>query len=56
MIKIDIFDVAGDVDSAQATLGHCLEVEPTYSDAHILMAQVIIIAFTTRCVWWLGSC
>ena len=33
----------GGVDSAQATLGHCLEVEPTYSDAHILMAQVIII-------------
>ena len=31
-----------DVDSAQATQGHCLEVEPTYSDAHILMAQVII--------------
>lgn len=32
--------LAGDIDAAQSTLGHCLEVEPTYSDAHILMAQI----------------
>ncbi|XP_052715713.1 tetratricopeptide repeat protein 21B-like isoform X1 [Crassostrea angulata] len=30
----------GDIDSAQGTLNHCLEMENTYSDAHILMAQI----------------
>ncbi|XP_061174848.1 tetratricopeptide repeat protein 21B-like isoform X2 [Saccostrea echinata] len=30
----------GDIDAAQGTLNHCLEMENTYSDAHILMAQI----------------
>lgn len=30
----------GDIDGAQGTLNHCLEVDTTFSDAHILMAQI----------------
>ncbi|XP_060575597.1 tetratricopeptide repeat protein 21B-like isoform X3 [Ruditapes philippinarum] len=32
--------LSGDVDAAQSTLQHCIDVEPTYSDGHILMAQI----------------
>lgn len=32
--------ILGDVDAAQSTLQHCIDVEPTYSDGHILMAQI----------------
>ena len=32
----------GDVESAQSTLQHCLDQDATFSDAHILMAQVAI--------------
>ncbi|XP_052258735.1 tetratricopeptide repeat protein 21B-like isoform X2 [Dreissena polymorpha] len=32
--------LAGEVEPAQSTLQHCIEVEPTFSDAHILMAQI----------------
>ncbi|ELU05036.1 hypothetical protein CAPTEDRAFT_159405 [Capitella teleta] len=32
--------LAGDVEAAQSTLQHCLEVDSAYSDAHILMAQI----------------
>ena len=32
--------VAGNVDAAQSTLQHCLDQDATYSDAHILMAQI----------------
>ncbi|KAJ8306896.1 hypothetical protein KUTeg_014980 [Tegillarca granosa] len=34
--------LAGDIDAAQGMLNHCLEVESTYSDAHILMAQIYL--------------
>ena len=30
----------GDLASAQATLQHCLDQDATFSDAHILMAQI----------------
>ena len=30
----------GDIDAAQSTLQHCLDRDNTYSDAHILMAQI----------------
>lgn len=36
------FSAVGDIDSAQGTLNHCLEMENTYSDAHILMAQIYL--------------
>ncbi|XP_059173967.1 tetratricopeptide repeat protein 21B-like [Physella acuta] len=32
--------LAGDVNSAQTTLQHCLDQDATFSDAHILMAQI----------------
>ncbi|XP_046549679.1 tetratricopeptide repeat protein 21B-like [Haliotis rubra] len=32
--------LAGDIDAAQATLQHCLDQDATFSDAHILMAQI----------------
>ncbi|KAK7092869.1 tetratricopeptide repeat protein 21B-like [Littorina saxatilis] len=32
--------LAGDVESAQSTLQHCLDQDSTFSDAHILMAQI----------------
>ena len=32
--------LCGDVEPAQSTLQHCLNQDATYSDAHILMAQV----------------
>ncbi|XP_077996608.1 tetratricopeptide repeat protein 21B-like [Glandiceps talaboti] len=32
--------LSGDVDAAQSTLHHCLEVNPAFSDAHLLMAQI----------------
>ncbi|KAK6182507.1 hypothetical protein SNE40_010181 [Patella caerulea] len=32
--------LSGDIDSAQNTLQHCLEQDSTFSDAHILMAQI----------------
>ena len=32
----------GDVDAAQGTLQHCLDVDSAYSDAHILMAQIYL--------------
>lgn len=39
--------ILGDIDAAQGMLNHCLEVDASYSDAHILMAQVSkIIKFT----------
>ncbi|KAL3836422.1 hypothetical protein ACJMK2_021855 [Sinanodonta woodiana] len=34
--------LAGDIESAQTTLEHCLEMESTFSDAHILMAQIYL--------------
>lgn len=38
--SLNVFLAVGDIDSAQGTLNHCLEMENTYSDAHILMAQI----------------
>ncbi|XP_012939708.1 tetratricopeptide repeat protein 21B isoform X2 [Aplysia californica] len=32
--------LAGDVNAAQSTLQHCLDQDATFSDAHILMAQI----------------
>ncbi|KAK2186994.1 hypothetical protein NP493_181g04009 [Ridgeia piscesae] len=32
--------LSGDIDTAQSTLQHCLDQDATYSDAHILMAQI----------------
>ncbi|XP_041371664.1 tetratricopeptide repeat protein 21B-like [Gigantopelta aegis] len=32
--------LAGDIDAAQTTLQHCLDQDATFSDAHILMAQI----------------
>ncbi|KAH9507420.1 Tetratricopeptide repeat protein 21B [Bulinus truncatus] len=32
--------LAGDIGAAQSTLQHCLEQDATFSDAHILMAQI----------------
>ncbi|WAR05764.1 TT21B-like protein [Mya arenaria] len=32
--------LAGEIEPAQSTLQHCIDVEPTYSDGHILMAQI----------------
>ncbi|XP_013391055.1 tetratricopeptide repeat protein 21B [Lingula anatina] len=32
--------LSGDVDAAQGTLQHCLDQDSTFSDAHILMAQI----------------
>ncbi|XP_070546763.1 tetratricopeptide repeat protein 21B-like [Ptychodera flava] len=32
--------LSGDIDAAQGTLQHCLDVNPTFSDAHLLMAQI----------------
>ncbi|KAK6970975.1 Tetratricopeptide repeat protein 21B [Biomphalaria glabrata] len=32
--------LAGDIAAAQSTLQHCLEQDATFSDAHILMAQI----------------
>lgn len=32
--------LANDIDSAQSTLQHCLDQDATFSDAHILMAQI----------------
>ncbi|XP_078408432.1 tetratricopeptide repeat protein 21B isoform X2 [Cetorhinus maximus] len=34
--------LAGDVDAAQSNLQHCLEQNPSYADAHLLMAQVYL--------------
>lgn len=30
----------GETDAAKAMLTHCLDQDPTFSDAHLLMAQV----------------
>lgn len=35
--------LSGDVDGAQSALQHCLDQDTSYSDAHILMAQVTFI-------------
>ena len=35
---------AGEVEAAQSTLQHCIDRDATFSDAHILMAQVEINA------------
>ncbi|ESO93623.1 hypothetical protein LOTGIDRAFT_189817 [Lottia gigantea] len=32
--------LSGDIENAQTTLQHCLEQDATFSDAHILMAQI----------------
>ena len=32
--------LSGDVEGAQSVLQHCLDQDQSYSDAHILMAQV----------------
>nr|XP_006812059.1 PREDICTED: tetratricopeptide repeat protein 21B-like [Saccoglossus kowalevskii] len=32
--------LSGDIDAAQSTLQHCLDINPTFSDAHLLMAQI----------------
>ena len=34
--------ISGETDSAKINLSRILEKDPSYSDAHILMAQVII--------------
>ncbi|GCC22011.1 hypothetical protein chiPu_0000395 [Chiloscyllium punctatum] len=34
--------LAGDVDAAQCNLQHCLEQNPSYADAHLLMAEVYL--------------
>ena len=37
-----IFYITGDTTTAQSTLQHCIDQDQTYSDAHILMAQVTV--------------
>ncbi|KAK3106370.1 hypothetical protein FSP39_018677 [Pinctada imbricata] len=32
--------LSGEIDSAQGTLNHCLDIDNTHSDAHIMMAQI----------------
>ena len=32
--------LTGDIESAQGTLNHCLDIDSTHSDAHIMMAQI----------------
>lgn len=32
--------ISGETDAAKAMLTHCLDQDPTFSDAHLLMAQV----------------
>ena len=39
-VYIFIHCTPGDVDAAQSTLQHTIDVEPTFSDGHILMAQI----------------
>ncbi|KAJ1188379.1 hypothetical protein NDU88_005140 [Pleurodeles waltl] len=34
--------LAGDIEAAQLSLQHCLEQNPSYADAHLLMAQVYL--------------
>ncbi|CAH1774388.1 unnamed protein product [Owenia fusiformis] len=34
--------LSGDIDAAQSTLQHCLDTDATFSDAHILMAQIYL--------------
>ncbi|KAM4626732.1 tetratricopeptide repeat protein 21B [Discoglossus pictus] len=34
--------LAGDIEAAQSSLHHCLEHNPSYADAHLLMAQVYL--------------
>uniref|UniRef100_S4RS46 Tetratricopeptide repeat domain 21B n=1 Tax=Petromyzon marinus TaxID=7757 RepID=S4RS46_PETMA len=34
--------ISGDIDAAQGSLQHCLEKSPSYSDAHLLMAQIYL--------------
>ncbi|XP_069791436.1 tetratricopeptide repeat protein 21B isoform X2 [Narcine bancroftii] len=34
--------LAGDIDAAQINLQHCLEQNPSFADAHLLMAQVYL--------------
>ncbi|KAM8933514.1 LOW QUALITY PROTEIN: tetratricopeptide repeat protein 21B [Pelodytes ibericus] len=34
--------LAGDIEAARSSLQHCLEQNPSYADAHLLMAQVYL--------------
>ena len=45
------FSVTGDIDTAQSTLQHCLDQDATYSDAHILMAQVSVACWDSSRVY-----
>ena len=36
---------SGETDSAKAMLTHCLDQDSTFSDAHLLMAQVNVTPF-----------
>ena len=40
-LKAQVSYLAGEVDDAQNTLQHCLDQDSSFSDAHILMAQVL---------------
>lgn len=35
-----LYFISGETDAAKAMLTHCLDQDPTFSDAHLLMAQV----------------
>lgn len=40
---INYFIIAsGEVDAAKSMLSHCLDQDSTFSDAHLLMAQVLL--------------
>ena len=42
-ISILSTSISGETDAAKAMLTHCLDQDPTFSDAHLLMAQVSYI-------------
>lgn len=42
------FDFLGDIEAAQTNLRYCLERDPSYADAHLLMAQVYLAQNNTK--------
>lgn len=42
------FDFLGDIEAAYNNLHYCLERNPSYADAHLLMAQVYLAQNNTK--------
>lgn len=42
------FDFLGDIEAAHNNLHYCLERNPSYADAHLLMAQVYLAQNNTK--------